>query len=159
MSAGAAAGYAVSVAAGLPLVSAETGVLVAVGALAALVPDIDHPNSLIRQRTGVLGWLAGGWFGHRGFTHTLVALALVALLAGLLLPLPLAAAVVAGYGSHLLLDALTRSGVPLAWPLTGAAIRLLPRPLQVRTGSWGESVFLLLLLALLAGAEVLRRKI
>lgn len=157
MSAGLLAGYGVSVLAGLPLVSAETGVLVVVGAISALVPDIDHPNSTIRKRTGLLGFLAGGWFGHRGFTHTLVALALVSLASGLLLPGVLAAAIAGGYASHLLLDALTRSGIPALWPVTRRPVKLLPRPLQVRTGSWREAVFLVAMWAALAGVMLARR--
>lgn len=157
MSAGLMAGYAASVAAGLPLVSAEAGALVLAGAIAGLLPDIDHPNSTIRQRTGVLGWLAGGWFGHRGFTHTLVALAIVSAACGLWLPGALALAIGAGYASHLLLDALTRSGIPLLWPVTSRAVKLLPRPLQVRTGSWREAVFLVAMWAALAGVMLARR--
>lgn len=156
MAAGMLAGYAVGVAAGLPLVSAEAGALVLVGVVAALLPDVDHPKSLIRQRTGCIGLLAGGWFGHRGFTHTLPALAIVGLIVALIAPLSVAVAVMAGYGSHLLLDAFTRSGVPLAWPLTGASVRLLPRPLQVRTGGWREAAFLLAMLGAAVAIEALR---
>lgn len=156
MAAGMLTGYAVSVAAGLPLVSAEAGVLVLLGMGAALLPDVDHPKSLIRQRTGCIGLLAGGWFGHRGFTHTLPALALLGLIVALIAPAVVFAAVMAGYASHLLLDAFTRSGVPLAWPLTRRPVRLLPRPLQVRTGGWSEAAFLMAMLGMAVGIEAAR---
>jgi inner membrane protein len=51
---------------------------------------------------------------------------------------------VLGYGSHLLGDALTRSGVPLLYP-NPRRVHLLPKPLRLLTGSWGEDGVLLLL--------------
>lgn len=146
MTAGVLVGYTVGQLAGLPL--PETGVLAVVGAVAALLPDLDHPQSLIRQRTGFVGTLAGFWMRHRGITHTIPVAVLAGLIVALLGPPVLAVTVFAGYASHLLLDALTRSGVPLAWPLTWEPVRLLPGPLQVRTGGWREGLFMLLLMGL-----------
>lgn len=57
------------------------------------------------------------WLGHRGLTHTLLALAAVSAVTLYFLPLHTALAFIAGYSSHLLADSLTRSGVPLVWPL------------------------------------------
>src|SRR3972149_6822331 len=42
------------------------------------------------------------------------------------------------YLSHLIADALTVQGVPLAWPVSHKNINLLPRALRERTGSWAE---------------------
>ena len=75
--------------------------LAVVAGFGALVPDFD-------LRVGL---------PHRGVTHSLLALGLVALLAFHGLPLLVALALVGGYGSHLVLDSLTVSGVPLLWPL------------------------------------------
>ena len=90
-------------------------------ALGSLLPDIDEPQSLMGRRLGFLAWPIKLVFGHRGFTHSLVALALV--LAGLaaaagagLLPAAGAAAFWVGYAGHLAGDGLTTSGVPLFWP-------------------------------------------
>ena len=152
MLAGLLVGYTIGTAGGLPL--PETAALAACGAVAALLPDIDHPGSIIRRRTGIFGWAAGAWWKHRGLTHTLPVAALVGLIVALLAPALLAYTVFGAYASHLLLDALTRSGVPLAWPLTWAPVRLLPGPLQVRTGGWREGVFVLLLVGVAVGVSL-----
>ncbi|WP_392588583.1 metal-dependent hydrolase [Serratia ureilytica] len=90
--------------------------------LTSLLPDIDHPKSVLGQR---LRWLAipiARAFGHRGFTHSLLAIA-----GGMALfqldvprswPIPADAlhAMIIGYFSHLLADMLTPAGVPLLWP-------------------------------------------
>jgi inner membrane protein len=88
-----------------------------VSALAALLPDIDHPNASLRQRMGVAGHVAFFWLPHRGITHTLIALAMVSAVTLYFLPPQVAFAFISGYASHLLADSLTRSGVPLVWPL------------------------------------------
>ncbi|WBF43567.1 metal-dependent hydrolase [Serratia rubidaea] len=90
--------------------------------LTSLLPDIDHPKSVLGQR---LSWIAkpiARAFGHRGFTHSLLAIT-----GGMMLfqldvprswPIPTDAlhAMIIGYFSHLLADMLTPSGVPLLWP-------------------------------------------
>ncbi|HHK8018407.1 metal-dependent hydrolase [Serratia marcescens] len=90
--------------------------------LTSLLPDIDHPKSVLGQR---LRWIAlpiARAFGHRGFTHSLLAIA-----GGMALfqldvprswPIPADAlhAMIIGYFSHLLADMLTPAGVPLLWP-------------------------------------------
>jgi inner membrane protein len=87
---------------------------VAAGA-AALLPDID-------KRSGYVGrwlpWLSGPIeeaVGHRTATHSLLALAVVAVVAW---PLPTGwyIAVVAGFGSHAVADMMTPSGVAWFWP-------------------------------------------
>ncbi|MCP1065712.1 metal-dependent hydrolase [Serratia symbiotica] len=90
--------------------------------LTSLLPDIDHPKSLLGQR---LSWIAipiARAFGHRGFTHSLLAIT-----GGIVLfrlefprswPIPpdVLHAMIIGYFSHLLADMLTPAGVPLLWP-------------------------------------------
>lgn len=53
--------------------------------------------------------------GHRGFSHSLVALALVGY-GSWMLCRPIAAAVAVGYASHLALDLTNKRGVRLLWP-------------------------------------------
>lgn len=57
--------------------------------------------------------------------------------------------VVLGYGSHLLGDGLTRSGIPLLYP-NPRRVHLMPKPLRLLTGSRVEDgvMFLLAVLAL-----------
>lgn len=144
--AGALVGYAVGASVGLPLL--ESGALGAIGGLAAMLPDIDHPQSAIRQKTGLVGTAAAFWMSHRGITHSFAALALVWLVAALISPPLFTAAIVGGYASHLVLDGCTPSGVPLFWP-AARRIHLLPSSVRIRTGSFAERGVMLLLVALL----------
>lgn len=88
----------------------------------SLLPDIDHPRSLLGQR---LRWIAipiSRVFGHRGFTHSLLAIIGGVFLLNSditvtwLIPSDVMHAMVIGYLSHLLADMLTPAGVPLLWP-------------------------------------------
>ena len=94
---------------------------VAAAALGALLPDIDHPSSWIGRRLWPISKPLSMVIGHRGLTHSL--LAVMAGLAVLVLMEPgrglarLAEPLALGYLSHLAADALTPSGVPLLWPL------------------------------------------
>lgn len=114
----------------------------AAAALGALLPDIDHPRSWFGRRMGLLSRLLSMVVGHRGITHSL--LAVVMCLYGLLIVGrgAIAPAVLVGYLSHLLCDSLTRHGVPLLWPWR--------RPFGLRlvtTGGAGEAAFALVLAA------------
>ncbi len=85
--------------------------------LGSVLPDIDHPSSWIGRR----GWFASAPIaalcGHRGFTHSVLAvLGGLALLSadgfgGWSVPL------VIGYLSHLAGDLVTAGGIPLLWPM------------------------------------------
>lgn len=100
----------------------------AIGALAALLPDVDHPGSWAGCRLRPLAVLLEKSAGHRGLTHTVWFSLLVAVLATVLASLlgayapvlpPAAAGFAALLGalSHLALDACTRSGVRPLEPL------------------------------------------
>lgn len=104
------------------LASADWWHLIPAALLTCLLPDIDHPKSLLGQR---LKWIAvpiSRAFGHRGFTHSLLAV-----LGGLALfqinvpadwpvPADVLQGMVLGYLSHIIADMLTPAGVPLLWP-------------------------------------------
>ena len=77
--------------------------------------------------------------GHRTLTHSLLGVALFALLSWLVLGAypNLLLALVAGYASHIFADALNTRGVPLLWPL-GRPMRLLPG--GIRSGGAVELV-------------------
>lgn len=119
-------------------------------ALGSLLPDIDEPQSLIGRRLGFIAWPIKLVFGHRGFTHSLIALglALAALAsatgAGLLPPAG-AAAFWVGYAGHLAGDGLTISGVPLFWPSENRV----RAPLTFATGGVVEHLLMAGLAALL----------
>lgn len=107
----------------------------AVGAVSALLPDIDEPNSTISRRVMIVGPAIGQAFKHRTATHSIVAvLGFALLLRGLwpTIPPPILAAAVAGALSHLLADALTPAGAMWFWPLSPVLVTFtgwLPGPL------------------------------
>lgn len=127
-------------------------VLTVAAAAGALLPDIDHPKGMIRQKMGLLGWPLS-ILPHRGPTHSLLALLLVGVVAMTafwsinvaainLQPYmaQIAAGVVIGYWSHLLADMITVEGIPLMFPLSRQYISVLP----IRTGSIFERIIALL---------------
>ena len=77
--------------------------------------------------------------GHRTLTHCFLGVAIFAVLVSPLAPLVpgLYAALLAGYVSHLIADALNTPGVPLLWPLKWR-FRLLPG--GMRSGGAAEFV-------------------
>jgi inner membrane protein len=118
---------------GLPSLNPEGLVLAAAG---ALLPDIDHPASWVGRRLRVISRPLAAMIGHRGVTHSLVAVlvCLVILRWEGLSRLAIDPLVV-GYLSHLGADLLTTSGLRLAWPS--------PKRYSIgvcRTGSTTESV-------------------
>ncbi len=90
--------------------------------LTSLLPDIDHPRSLLGQRLRWVSVPIARVFGHRGFTHSLIAVAggifllTQKLPASMIIPNDVMQGMVLGYLSHILADMLTPAGVPLLWP-------------------------------------------
>lgn len=90
--------------------------------LTCLLPDIDHPRSTLGQRFRWLSQPIARAFGHRGFTHSLlaviggVALLQLQLPQEWVLPADVFQGMVLGYLSHIVADMLTPAGVPLLWP-------------------------------------------
>ncbi|MCB8818613.1 metal-dependent hydrolase [Desulfosporosinus shakirovi] len=110
---------------------------IALGAVAGIIPDIDHPSSFLNQRLP-LGSTAGMALNHRHFTHSIVATILFSLYLRWLWPMVpevLINAAVAGYFSHVLIDPLNPEGDQLLWPLPWmfSFSRILPYPLTFST--------------------------
>lgn len=116
-------------------------------ALGALLPDIDTGRSRIGRIAGPLSALLERRFGHRTLTHSLLGLALLALLASPLLlgQRGLWTMLLAGCASHLLLDTATVSGVPLLWPSRLRFWLVGNRAWRVPTGSARERAWLAVL--------------
>ncbi len=136
-----------------------------VAVAAAWLPDVDNPrstlgNGLGRLKNPTLNLLSRplSWIlkttsfllvrtvGHRTLTHSLLGVLLFSLPVWLLFGgFPnLSLALVAGYASHVLADALNTRGVPLFWPV-GRPFRLLPG--GVRSGGAVEVAVALCALA------------
>ena len=133
--------------------------------VAAWLPDVDNPrsrlgNGLSRMKNPVLNrftrpvswalrvtsFLLFRTVGHRTLTHSLLGVTLFVVLVAPVAKLSssLFVALVAGYTSHLVADALNKRGVPLLWP-TGRSVRLLPR--GVRSGGVVEFAVALIVAA------------
>ena len=130
---------ALALAAGEAGLLAPTPSVLAAAALGGLLPDIDHPGSVLGRRVLPIALLAQLLGGHRGPTHSIaVAFAAGALALALGLPATVAAALMLGYASHLALDYFNPTGVPLAWPLRA---RRYAAPATIRTGGAVEMAF------------------
>lgn len=128
--------------------------LVLTGALAGLLPDIDTRASTIHQKSQGLTriLLLHKILRHRGFSHSLLILPFIAVLASLLFPIyPLLPLVFFwGYVSHPLIDGFNPQGCEYLFP-NPKNYRLIPRFLCVDTGGWVDHLlFIVGLLSLLA---------
>lgn len=88
----------------------------AAAALGALLPDIDHPQSWAGRKFRMISVPLSLMVGHRGVTHSLLAVVGCIVALAMLGTSSLLAPVAVGYLSHLAADGLTPSGVPLLWP-------------------------------------------
>lgn len=119
----------------------EAALIVVAAAAGSLIPDLDHPQSMLS------GWIPGAglvslFTRHRGITHSILfCLALPVVVSFLMrsfigvgidgvLRLPL----LCGMLSHLVADMLTPAGVPLLWPWR-ANFKVLPTGL-LRITKW-----------------------
>jgi len=97
---------------GLPSLGPRSVGLAIVG---ALLPDIDHPSSWIGRWLRLISHPLAATFGHRGFTHSMVAvLACIILLRWQGFSRAVTDPLAGGYLSHLAADLLTTRAC--AWP-------------------------------------------
>lgn len=135
------AGVAVSASASLG--PAQTGLFLSLAILGSLLPDIDHTESKLGRRIRPISFVITKIFGHRTLTHSLTLYFFLSVLGYFAFPqyqIQLLAIVV-GAISHLLLDSLNPSGVPLFYPHP-ARFSIA----KIRTGSLLEHVFLAVML-------------
>lgn len=115
---------------------------ISAGAIGALLPDICHSGSKIGRRFKGLSKLINKLFGHRTITHSLLFLILMNMLVAYLTTNEgIRVGILIGMVSHFLLDAATKNGIKLLYPLK-LTIRF---PLTIRTGDKGEAVVMALL--------------
>lgn len=84
----------------------------------SLLPDIDKHDSKIGNKTPVISHLIENVFGHRGLFHSPLAMIVFGYLILHFISQPVALVFLVGYGSHLLIDSFTKSGINLLYPLT-----------------------------------------
>lgn len=135
--------------------------MLAGGVLGSMLPDIDHPGSAFGRRVPFLSIPLSAIFGHRGITHSLIAVVGMSALVWYSLhhldwhpgySVPFVVGIAVGYLSHLAGDWMTNSGVPLLWP----SKRRFVAPLRIFTGDTVEYLlaFGLYAVAFLLGREV-----
>lgn len=84
-------------------------ILIAV--FSGLLPDVDHAKSYMGRKVKIIGWL----FKHRGFFHSLLFGIIIIIIGFKIIP-TYKWALIGGYASHLILDALTHQGEQFLWP-------------------------------------------
>lgn len=128
------------------------GIFIGAAAFAALLPDADHPHSLVGRwvplpaeyqsrgpvappRVGRRIPFANVVIWHRGPTHSLLAAGIATVL-GALVYWPIALAVLAGYLSHIAVDLTNQSRVQVFWLIRkGKLSWVKPRWPRWRAGS------------------------
>lgn len=96
--------------------------------LGSVLPDIDHKNSFIGRRLKVISFALHHTVGHRGLTHSpLFIIALSTILSLFVLQLSGFTKLISflfvlglffGMLSHLIMDSLTKGGIPLLYPFS-----------------------------------------
>jgi inner membrane protein len=107
----------------------------------AILPDIDTPNSKISHKIPVIPKVLNVFSKHRGIFHSVF----IAILLGLFVSYFSKAygiALFLGYGSHLLIDGLTKKGVNLLHPISKLRISG-----PIETGKLWELVLLVVIVA------------
>ena len=132
----------------------DFGTLAVCAALGALMPDLDAREAKIKHLSiidikpfFVAAQVVHNSDRHRGMMHSLSGLSMM-----ILLVFPFSywtgwapvTALLLGYGSHLIADGCTKSGIPLLYPRQ-QRYHALPRPWRITTGSLAEEMLLPLL--------------
>lgn len=88
--------------------------------LTCLLPDIDHPQSWLGRKFKFISVPISKIFGHRGITHSLLAILMLKFFIEknllLILPSDIVNSMIISYISHIVADMLTPAGVPFFWP-------------------------------------------
>jgi membrane-bound metal-dependent hydrolase YbcI (DUF457 family) len=130
----------------LPFIAVPNKILfVALVALGALLPDVDHQNSKINKMIPVTK-IIPVFFKHRGFFHSLFIPLIIYITAWYFHQPFIGFALVFGYLTHLASDGLTLMGVNFLYPITTWHMR---GPFE--TGTFAET---LLFLGVIAGIAV-----
>lgn len=122
------------------------GAVMAGAFLGSILPDIDHKGSFIGRRLKVTSFIVNHTVGHRGLTHALIftiglttlLLFLVMQLSGFpqMIMLLFVLGLFGGMISHLLLDMMTKQGIPLLYPFTKKNYSIA----RFKTGGIGEYI-------------------
>jgi inner membrane protein len=128
-------------------------VLIVVGAIGGLLPDVDVSTSPAGR---LFPWISGYFqetMPHRSMTHSIVASAVIAIAsygAAIFIPklVPIASALTIGYTFGWFADCFTRGGVEMFWPSPVRCVCPGNRNLRLKTGSNAEYFILCILIAI-----------
>ena len=128
-------------------------VLIAVGAIGGLLPDVDVSTSPAGR---LFPWISGYFqetMPHRSMTHSIVASAVIAIASygtAIFIPklIPIASALTIGYTFGWFADCFTRGGVEMFWPSPVRCVCPGNRNLRLKTGSNAEYFILCILVAI-----------
>jgi inner membrane protein len=122
----------------------DMGTLIA-AALGSLLPDLDTPRSMLGRLLYFIAAPLEKAVGHRGLTHSLLAIPLY-----LLLALPLwflhpvwAYALFGGAMSHLFIDTFTKQGIKAFWPQPQNVVFFINENWRLTVGSLAERILLI----------------
>ena len=122
----------------LPYINPENQILyVAIVLFGSLLTDIDHPDSKFGRKLKIIGML----FEHRGFFHSLFALALFTVPFFLFNLDYIAIPLLIGYGSHIFIDSFSYQGIMFLHPLSRWKIKGF-----MKTGGFAEKILFFFLL-------------
>ncbi|KHG39961.1 MAG: metal-dependent hydrolase [Aphanizomenon flos-aquae KM1D3_PB] len=138
-------------------------VLIAVGAIGGLLPDVDVSTSPAGK---VFPWISGYFqetMPHRSMTHSIVASAVIAIASygtAIFIPqfIPIASALTIGYTFGWFADCFTRGGVEMFWPSPVRCVCPGNRNLRLKTGSNAEYFVLCILVAIALSAFSINSK-
>jgi len=116
--------------------------------IGALLPDIDTPKSILGRFLRPLAAYIERKAGHRQATHSLLAVLILGLIT---MPLMYAnlfcwIALFLGYLSHLLIDTVNKSGVPLFYPSSIRAVMPKPEKWRIAVGTKAETIVFIIIL-------------
>ena len=125
--------------------------LLAVVALSALLPDIDHPRSILGMILFPVSNFVFKKWGHRTITHSAKFLLFVGLCSApvVFVRWELWLAIFIGVLSHLIGDGFTVSGVPLQYPNT-RPFYFLPESMLIKTSGSGELGMFIVIVVVIA---------
>jgi inner membrane protein len=138
-------------------------VLIAVGAIGGLLPDVDVSTSPAGR---LFPWISGYFqetMPHRSMTHSIVASAVIAIASygtAIFIPklIPIASALTIGYTFGWFADCFTRGGVGMFWPSPVRCVCPGNRNLRLKTGSNAEYFILCILVAIALSAFSINSK-
>ena len=129
--------------------------VLAAAIISSLLPDLDHPKSMLGRILLPVSLLLNATVGHRTITHSLIGFSIAIVLAYFItatfrLAAGIYIAFIVGYTSHILADMLNDAGVALMYPFEKRRYSILPRRWGIRTESQGEHAIAAVLAVLVA---------